>query len=133
VKPCFYGKQALFKPSQFLKRILKYVETTPACAVLALIYLERLQQLEPTLVLNSRTLQRLLVVAMLTATKYLEDDSPLNSDWCVSCFVRELERSNFNQVTLLFLILVFPCFLFSIFSSAYFGQCGCHRNACSAT
>jgi hypothetical protein len=81
---CFYGKQALFKPSHLLKQILKYVNTNPACAVFALIYLEQLQQLEPTLVLNSRTLQRLLLVAMLTATKYLEDDIPSNSDWCVS-------------------------------------------------
>jgi hypothetical protein len=64
-----------------LKRIYDNVDTDPSCAVVALIYLERLQQLVPKIELYSRTLQRLLLVAVLTATKYLQDDCPLNSDW----------------------------------------------------
>ena len=49
--------------------------------VVALLYLRRFQERFPSLVLTSRTLQRLLLVAAMTATKFLEDVSLSNDAW----------------------------------------------------
>jgi hypothetical protein len=61
--------------------MLKYSEASPCCMVVALLYLRRFQERFPSLVLTSRTLQRLLLVAAMTATKFLEDVSLSNDAW----------------------------------------------------
>ena len=76
----FEGNRAL-DVAYYLKRISLYSEASPSCLITSLIYLERAQHLCPPLRLTSRTLQRLLLVAVMTATKYLEDTCCLNSRW----------------------------------------------------
>ena len=78
----FLGPRMGFKCSYYVKRILKYSGADPCCAITALIYLDRFQLRYPNLPLTSKTLQRLLLVALMTATKYLEDTTCLNSRWC---------------------------------------------------
>ena len=80
-KSSFDGKCALFSAGYYVKRIAKYSRASPCCLVAALLYLERAHQLRPALRLTSHTLQRLLLVAMMLATKYLEDECALNSRW----------------------------------------------------
>ena len=77
----FSGIRANFDATYYLKRISLYSEASPSCLITSLIYLERAQHLCPPLRLTSRTLQRLLLVAVMTATKYLEDTCCLNSRW----------------------------------------------------
>ena len=48
------------------------------------MYLERFKIINLGLVLTSRTVQRLLLVAVMTAAKYLEDVTFLNTRWCAS-------------------------------------------------
>jgi len=58
-----------------MERISKYSRGSPCCCVAALIYLERFQQRCPAVELTSATFQRLVLVASMTANKYLEDNS----------------------------------------------------------
>ena len=77
----FEGPQVAFEVSNYVRRLSKYSEASPYCFVVALIYLERFQARFPSLLLTSTTLQRLLLVVVMTATKYLEDESCQSSHW----------------------------------------------------
>ena len=77
----FRGGKAGFNASYYVKRISKYSGSGSYCFIIAKIYLERLQKRYPSVVITSRTLQRLLLVAVMTATKYLEDCTFLNTRW----------------------------------------------------
>ena len=77
----FHGDRALFKPSFYLRRIIKHSKASPCCLIGAVLYLERLKALSPTLHLNSYTVQRLLLVTVMTASKFLEDCSCRNARW----------------------------------------------------
>ena len=70
-----------FVLSLLLREAHSQTQRGPCCLVAALLYLERARQLRPALRLTSHTLQRLLLVAMMLATKYLEDECALNSWW----------------------------------------------------
>ncbi len=70
----FDAHPVTFKCSFYLKRILKYSHASPCCAVSALIFLERFQKRFPNHVLTSSNLQRLLLLASMTAIKYMEDE-----------------------------------------------------------
>lgn len=77
----FASSAASFKGSYYVKRILKYSGASPCCAITGLIYLDRLQQNCVCLPLTSKTLQRLLLVALMTAAKYMDDVCCKNSRW----------------------------------------------------
>jgi hypothetical protein len=78
------GKRVSFKASYYLQRIAKYCGASPCCYVVAVMYLERLKISNQEMVLTTRTVQRLLLVAVMTAAKYLEDVTVPNTRWCVS-------------------------------------------------
>ena len=65
-----------------------YSEGSPSCFVVALIYLGRVKKSKLGLALNSNTMQRLLLVSVMIATKYLEDTSINNARWYT--FLKEL-------------------------------------------
>ena len=67
----------------YVQRIVRYSGASPCCLVATLLYLERFRQRRPAVRLTSSTLQRLLLVAAMTATKYLEDVSCSNTRWAV--------------------------------------------------
>jgi len=77
----FEGPRVEFKASQYLRRISYYGNVSPSCLVVGLIYLERLQEQCPKILLTPTTLRRLLLVVILAAAKYLEDVTYLNSYW----------------------------------------------------
>ena len=77
----FLGPAVSFSCSYYVKRILKYSGANPCCALAALFFMDRLQQQCSCLPLSSKTVQRLLLVAMMIATKYLEDKNCPNSRW----------------------------------------------------
>ncbi|CAD8068083.1 unnamed protein product [Paramecium sonneborni] len=58
----------------YLQRIAKYTHCSEQCFVIALIYLDRLQEKHPYLVLNSKCIHRFLLLAIMTAIKYQDDD-----------------------------------------------------------
>jgi hypothetical protein len=80
-KSRYLGRSVGFKASYYLQRIAKYCGASSCCFVVAVMYLERFKIINPGIVLTSRTLQRLLLVAVMTAAKYLEDVTFLNTRW----------------------------------------------------
>ena len=77
----YEGNNVSFKASYYLQRIAKYCGASSCCYVVAVIYLERFKINNPGVVLTSRTVQRLLLVAVMTAAKFLEDVTFLNTRW----------------------------------------------------
>ena len=77
----FQGPSCSFTASYYISRMSRYSGASPSCFIVALIYLDRFQRRVPYMRLTSRTLQRLLLVAAMTATKYIEDVPRPNSRW----------------------------------------------------
>ena len=67
--------------SAYLNRILKYGGCSHCCAVVGLMYLQRLKQRMPTVCLTSGNIQRLLLTSVLVAAKYLEDSHYPHTHW----------------------------------------------------
>ncbi len=80
-KSMYEGKRVSFKASYYLRRMAKYCEASSCCFVVAVMYLERFKIINTGVVLTSKTVQRLLLVAVMTATKYLEDVTFFNPRW----------------------------------------------------
>ncbi|CAG9464284.1 unnamed protein product [Pedinophyceae sp. YPF-701] len=76
-RPRFLEKQRRTKPSlslrDYLERILRYCQCSPASCVSAAVYIQRMAARDPHLVANSRTIHRLLLVGVIIATKFLDD------------------------------------------------------------
>ena len=79
----FEGSCCHLSVAFYVQRIVRYSGASPCCLVATLLYLERFRQRRPAVRLTSSTLQRLLLVAAMTATKYLEDVSCSNTRWAV--------------------------------------------------
>ncbi len=77
----FEGNLPKFNASYYINRIAKYSRAGPYTLVTALVYLERFQRACPLLRLTSRSVQRLLLVAVMVAEKYLEDEVFSNMVW----------------------------------------------------
>ena len=77
----FDGKQAEFSVSYYLRRIAKYSGTSFSCLMGGFLYLERLKARPTPLILTERNLQRLILVAVMTAHKFLEDDVFRFASW----------------------------------------------------
>ncbi|CAD8146816.1 unnamed protein product [Paramecium pentaurelia] len=58
----------------YLQRISKYTHCSEQCFVIALIYLDRLQEKHSYLVLNSNCIHRFLLLAIVIAIKFQDDD-----------------------------------------------------------
>jgi hypothetical protein len=65
----------------YLQTMHEHSGASPSCFVVALEYLERLQKLNPSIELTNLTVQRLLLVAVMVAAKFLEDRTIFNSEW----------------------------------------------------
>ncbi|CAD8155481.1 unnamed protein product [Paramecium octaurelia] len=58
----------------YLQRISKYTHCSEECFVIALIYLDRLQEKHPYFVLNSKCIHRFLLISIVIAIKFQDDD-----------------------------------------------------------
>ena len=67
--------------SAYLNRILKYGGCSHCCAVVGLMYMQRLKQRMPAVCLTSGNIQRLLLTSVLIAAKYLEDSHYPHTHW----------------------------------------------------
>ena len=67
--------------SVYLQRMMRYGKCSPSCAVVGLIYLQRIKTKIPSACVTSCNLQRLLLVSMLLANKFLDDLYYSNKHW----------------------------------------------------
>jgi len=78
----FEGDRICALPAaDYLDRIMRYGRCSPSCAVVALIYLQRVKTKITGACVTSRNLQRLLLVALLLANKFLDDLYFSNKHW----------------------------------------------------
>lgn len=77
----FEGTRPAITASAYVRRIVKYGGLSPCCFVVGLIYLERLKRRDHTVCLTSQTFQRLLLVAVMEAAKFLDDFYYSNKHW----------------------------------------------------
>ena len=61
--------------------LLKYGGCSHCCAVVGLMYMQRLKQRMPAVCLTSGNIQRLLLTSVLIAAKYLEDSHYPHTHW----------------------------------------------------
>ena len=77
----FEGSKPSILASAYVRRMLRYSRLSPCCFVIALIYLERLKRKEASIFMTSTTFQRLLLVAVMVAAKFLDDYYESNKHW----------------------------------------------------
>lgn len=79
----FEGGTSVFRATYYIRRILKYSGASPSCMLVSMIYLKRFKCSNPSTELTSRTMQRLILVASMTSSKFLDDNTVTNSRWYV--------------------------------------------------
>lgn len=57
----------------YIYRITKYAMCSAECFVIALIYIDRLNEKNPTFVVNSLTIHRLLITGVMLSAKFIDD------------------------------------------------------------
>jgi hypothetical protein len=78
----FDGARLDMAPSEYLRYLVKHTGASPACFVVAIIYLGRLIEKDDSIRLTTRSMQRLLLVSAMTAVKVMDDACALsNRDW----------------------------------------------------
>ncbi|CAD8101447.1 unnamed protein product [Paramecium primaurelia] len=58
----------------YLIRIMRYTKCSEGCLIIGLIYLDRIQELNQELQLNNQSAHRYLIIAIVLAIKYQDDD-----------------------------------------------------------
>jgi hypothetical protein len=71
----FQGRRRCpLKPSAYMARMLKYGHASPCCLLVGLVYLQRINlRCSSALVMTPYNIQRLLLVAVMLASKFLDD------------------------------------------------------------
>ncbi|KAF8028528.1 hypothetical protein BT93_E1220 [Corymbia citriodora subsp. variegata] len=85
----------------YLERIFKYANCSPACFVVAYVYLERFAQQQPALPINSLNVHRLLITSVMVAAKFLDDIYYNNAYYAKVGGISTMEM-NFLEVDFLF-------------------------------
>ncbi|XP_050225205.1 cyclin-U4-1-like [Mercurialis annua] len=57
----------------YLERIFKYANCSPSCFVVAYVYLDRFAQRQPSVLINSFNVHRLLITSVLVSAKFMDD------------------------------------------------------------
>lgn len=77
----FEGEKAPVRAGAYVRRIAKYGGCSACCFAIGLIYLKRLKRRESTVCLTSCNFQRLFLVAVMLAAKFLDDSYYSNKHW----------------------------------------------------
>eukprot|EP00291_Cryptomonas_curvata_P011726 CAMPEP_0172185896 /NCGR_PEP_ID=MMETSP1050-20130122/20429_1 /TAXON_ID=233186 /ORGANISM="Cryptomonas curvata, Strain CCAP979/52" /LENGTH=262 /DNA_ID=CAMNT_0012859943 /DNA_START=129 /DNA_END=917 /DNA_ORIENTATION=+ len=99
----FEGDKAPVKASSYVKRIMKYGGLSPCCFIVGMIYLDRLKEIIPSLCLTSTNFQRLFLVSVMEAAKFLDDFYFSNKHWAE---VGGITTEEINALELEFLFLL---------------------------
>jgi hypothetical protein len=87
-------------PSEYVQRILKYTRCSPCNLIVGLIYLQRLKDLDTDgkcTRLTSYNIQRLLLTAIMLASKFLDEPHVSNKQWAL---VGDLSVQEMNSLEL---------------------------------
>jgi len=81
VLTAFEGEKAPVRAGAYVRRIAKYGGCSACCFAIGLIYLKRLKRREHSVCLTSCNFQRLFLVAVMLAAKFLDDSYYSNKHW----------------------------------------------------
>ena len=99
--PLFEGAHPCpLSASEYVKRILQYTRCSPCNLVVGLIYLQRLKDSDrdgKQTVLSSYNIQRLLLTALMLASKFLDEPHCSNKQWAL---VGDLSVKEMNSLEL---------------------------------
>jgi hypothetical protein len=105
--PEYESKEVKMKASNYLMRMIRYGKCSECCVIVALIYMTRLKKRHTSVCITSCNMQRLLLVAVMVAHKYLDDIYFSNEHWAE---IGGISNKELNQLELLFLFhLRFSC------------------------
>ena len=77
----FTGLKSSFAPHILVGRLWKYCGASPCCFVCALIYLEKIKRVYPSIYVTSRSFVRLFVTSTMIAAKFYDDSHQSNKVW----------------------------------------------------
>ena len=109
LKPFESRKSSPLSASQFVRRIVKYGHCSPCCLLVGTIYVHRVgdrifadqQKSQPTI--NAFNIQRLLLTAVMLASKFLDDLYCSNKQWAL---IGDISTQELNALELHFLSLL---------------------------
>lgn len=119
----------------YLQRVAKYAACSGECFVLALVYIDRIIQSNPTFVVNSLNIHRLLITSIMLAAKFF-DDQYFNNAYYAK--VGGVPCSEINSLEVEFLFMCnFTLFVTTDTYSQYYTELCNHAlntsNACSCS
>ena len=90
------------EPSAYLRRILKYSQCSPSTVLVGLLYLQRLRESytvaeDTPLRLTSFNIQRLLLTAVMLASKFLDEPVVSNKQWAL---IGDMKAQEMNALEL---------------------------------
>lgn len=68
----FDCKRPCISLQRWLERIVTHTGCSPACFIVAYIYLDRLLKFQPSLSINSFNIQKLMITSIMVASKFTE-------------------------------------------------------------
>ena len=96
--PQFDGlRRCALPPSAFLARMLRYGHASPCCLVIAMSYLERVNERLPSVCLTAFNMQRLLLTLVMLASKCFDDYFCSNKQWAM---IGDLQTRELNRLEL---------------------------------
>ena len=105
--PIFEGTHPCpLSPSEYVERILKYTRCSPCNLIVGLVYLQRFKDLDADgkrTRLTSYNIQRLLLTALMLASKFLDEPHASNKQWALvgDLSVQEINNLEMEMLWLL--------------------------------
>ena len=96
----FCGRRPPLAAAAFVTRVAKYSGASPCCFAAGLIYLERMKKRDASVCLTSANFQRLFLVSVMCASKFLDDFYYSNKHWAE---VGGLQTAELNKLEIEFL------------------------------
>jgi len=116
--------------ADYLHRIAKYALCSGECFVLALVYIDRIIQQNPTFVVNSLNIHRLLITSVMLAAKFFDDQYFNNAYYSKVGGVPSIEM---NSLEVEFLFMTnFSLFVTTETYKQYYQELWNHANSNSA-
>lgn len=116
----------------YLNRIAKYAACSGECFVLALVYVDRIIQANPTFVVNSLNIHRLLITSVMLAAKFFDDQYFNNAYYakvggvpCSEMNSLEVEFLFMTNFTLFVATDTYKQYYTELCNHALNAQCGC--------
>lgn len=118
----------------YLERIAKYSGCSGECFVLALIYIDRIIQLNPRFVVNNLNIHRLLITSVMLSAKFFDDQYYNNAYYakvggvpCNEINILEVEFLFMTNFTLYVSTETYTQYYRELSNHAQRGQCDCHE------